>query len=370
MIDCSKMCTRFKTISTKWGEMLNPMRAGLVGLDIGNGAVKLVSLQKDQDGWLANAAAWAAVEPAQDQAVRDENAVRAIQECFRKVENPVPGNAVCGLSGPEVAVRGFSFPYLPDEALEQAVQLEAQQVCAFDASHCVVDFQLIEDHSLPSSNKNTAGRKGYFVAGLEDAINQKVHLAQQARIKPMILGVNSLAVLNCICQLEESFSSDTFALLDVGYAHSYLVILGSDGMPFVRDLICSSKQIVATVSEHSRKNVAEIRRGLEEDSFEDEKPEIALKFACGRLIADVLETLRFYSLQQNMEKVSRIYLCGGMALAKPFVRLMEQAIPTPTRAFDPAEKIRCVPGGKTEDILKQHGPAMAVAAGLAMRSRE
>jgi type IV pilus assembly protein PilM len=370
MIGYPEIYTRFKNIASKWGEMFNPTHAGFVGLDIGNGAVKLIALQKNQDGWLATAAAYALVEPAQDQAVREENIVRAIHECFVKAEITASHNAVCGLSGPEVAVRSFSFPSLPDEALEQAIQLEAQQVCAFDPGHSIVDFQLIEEDSPLRPDENQAIRKGYFVVGLEDAVNQKIRLAQQAHIKPTILDVNSLAALNCLCQLEDSLSNEMFALLDVGHTHSYLAILGSDGMPFVRDLTCSSQQIIATISEQSKKTVPEVRKGLAEDIFDDERPEMALKTACGKLIADVLETLRFYSLQGNTEKVSRVYLCGGLASAKSFVRLMKQALPVQVMVFDPSMKIHCVTGDKTEKILKQYGPDMAVAAGLAMRSEE
>jgi type IV pilus assembly protein PilM len=367
MIGYPKIYTRFRNIASKWGEVFNPTHAGFIGLDIGNGAVKLVALQKNHDGWLATTAAYALVEPAQDQAVREENIVRAIHECFVKAEIPASHNAVCGLSGSEVVVRSFAFPSLPDEALEQAIQLEAQQVCAFDPTHSIVDFQLIEDDSPLCPDGNQANRKGYFVVGLEDAVNQKIQLAQQAHIKPAILDVNSLAALNCFCQLEDSLSNETFALLDVGHMHSYLTILGSDGMPFVRDLTCSSQQIITTISDLSKKTVPEVRKELTEDIFDDERPEMAMKPACGKLITDVMETLRFYS---HTEKVPHVYLCGGLASTKSFVRLMEQALPVQVAVFDPSMKIHCVTGDKTEKIMKQYGPAMVVAAGLAMRSEE
>lgn len=368
----SKIKKQFKNIWANGMDLfLHPLHSGLVGLDVGNGAVKLVALQKNNDGWLATAAAWAAVEPAQDQAVREENIIRAIRECFSEAPAAVSHNAVCGLSGPEVVVRSFCFPPLPDQALEQAVQLEAQQVCALDLSHSMVDFQLIEDDSSQFTDTNQAHRKGYLVVGFEDAVNQKVHLAQQAQVKPAILDVNSLAALNCLCQLDETLVNDTFAVLDVGHTHSYLVILGTDGMPFVRDLACSSQQIITAVSHQSQKSVSEVRKTLTGDkSSGDGTLETELKNACGKLVGDVLETLRFYSLQRNTEKVSRVYLCGGLASAKPFVLLMEQALSAQVRVFDPSQKIRCAEGGKIEKVLKQHGPAMTVAAGLAMRRGE
>jgi type IV pilus assembly protein PilM len=345
---------------------LHPMRSGVVGLDIGNGSVKLVALQKNQEGWTASAAACAAIEPAQDQTVKEENIVRAILDCFSKAGSAISHHAVCSLSGPEVAVRGFCFPPIPDQALEQAVQLEAQQVCALDLSHSTVDYQLVENET----DTKRSHRKGYLVIGLEEAMNQKIHLAQQAQIKPVLIDANSLAALNCLCQLDPSLANETFAVLDVGHTHSYLVILGPDGIPFVRDLTCSTQQIVTTISLRSQKSPVQVRKMLAEDSAPDETLETELKSACGKLITDMLDTLRFYSLQQNAEKVSQVYLSGGLASAQPFVRLMTQALPTQVKVFDLSEKLHCVPGQETEKILKQYGPAMTVAAGLAMRTGE
>jgi type IV pilus assembly protein PilM len=346
--------------------VLQPMRSGVVGLDIGNGSVKLVALQKNQDGWTASAAACATIEPAQDQTVKEENTVRAILDCFSRAGSAVSRHAVCSLSGPQVAVRSFCFPPIPDEALEQAVQLEAQQVCALDLSHSTVDYQLVEDQTQAKRTH----RKGYLVIGLEEAMNQKIGLAQQAQIKPILLDVNSLAVLNCLCQLDQTLANETFAVLDVGHTYSYLVILGPDGIPFVRDLTCSTQQIIAAISQQSQKSPVQVRKALAEDHRCDDTLEAGLKNACGKLIADVLDTLRFYSLQQNAEKVSQVYLSGGLALAKPFVHMMTQALPAQVKVFDLSEQLHCAPGQEIEKILKQYGPTMTVAAGLAMRTGE
>jgi type IV pilus assembly protein PilM len=343
-----------------------PMRSGVVGLDIGNGSVKLVALQKNPDGWTASAAACAPIEPAQDQTIKEENTVRAILDCFAKAGTATSRQAVCSLSGPEVAVRSFCFPPIPDDSLEQAVQLEAQQVSALDLSHSAVDFQLVEDQT----EVKRSHRKGYLVIGLEEAMNQKIHLAQQAQIKPILLDVNSLAALNCLCQLDPSLDNETFAVLDVGHTHSYLVILGPDGIPFVRDLTCSAQQILTTLSLRSQKSPVQVRKALAEDHVSDDTLEAELKTACGKLIADVLDTLRFYSLQQNAEKVSQVYLSGGIASTKSFVRLMTQALPVQVKVFDLSAKLHCAPGQEIEKILKQYGPAMTVAAGLAMRTGE
>ncbi|MBN2511559.1 MAG: pilus assembly protein PilM [Sedimentisphaerales bacterium] len=351
-----------------FGKRLGQTQAGLVGLDIGSSSVKLVRLDKNSKGWSASTAAYAVIESSQDQTLRDENTVRAIQKCFHDTGTTGLRSAVCSISGQDVAVRGFSFPTLPDEAIEQAVKLEAQQLSALDPNHSVVDYQLLQDVGTPAEPARQ-GRKGYLVIGLEDAIQRKIRTAQQAQVKPVLMDVNSLAILNCLGQLPENQGADTFAALDVGYTVSTLTILGKDGVPFVRNLSGTAQQILTMISVKMQTSVAEVRKNLsQENKASDSALEVELKNSCGKLTGDVLETLRFYSLQPNTERVCRLYLCGGFALYQPFVRLMQQALPIPVNVFNPLDVISCPPDSPTRKTFEQFGPAMSVAAGLAMRS--
>lgn len=359
---------RFKRMNW-FGTQFGQGQTGLTGLDIGTGSVKLVTLQKDGQGLMAASAAYAVVEPAQDAALCEENTLRAIRECFKKAGPAATRNVVCGISGQVVSVRGFSFPPLPEEAIEQAVKLEAQQTCALDISKSVIDYQLLSDETEPTGQDQKQGRKGFFVASLQDAIAQKIQLAQQAQIKTVLMDMDSLAILNCISHLSENKTTESIAALDIGHTAATMTILGSDGVPFVRMLSGSAEQILSMVSLNTQKSVAEIKKSLINNAVpEDSDLEIELKNAATKLITDAIETLRFYSLQQNINKVSRLYLCGGFSLYKPFVRLIQKHLPVECTVFDPMKVVRCPDHGEIRDIFSQFGPAMTVATGLAMRS--
>ncbi|GAG14958.1 unnamed protein product, partial [marine sediment metagenome] len=116
------------------------------GLDIGSSAVKLIQMHKDNTGYAVTAAGVAEIaagvaeiaagiaEIAAGEGSEDNskiNTVKAISECLRSTETQTQ-LAVCGVSGPEVAVRYFSFPSLPPEEIEGAVLLEAAQICPFN----------------------------------------------------------------------------------------------------------------------------------------------------------------------------------------------------------------------------------------------
>jgi type IV pilus assembly protein PilM len=116
----------------KWGwkGSFRLERSEVLGLDIGSSKVKLIQLRKSGDGYTVTAAGINDIPSSEDNSRKQANTVTAVRECLRSAGTQTP-MAICGLCGPEVAVRGFKFPALPAEEVEGAVLLEAAQVCPF-----------------------------------------------------------------------------------------------------------------------------------------------------------------------------------------------------------------------------------------------
>ena len=66
-------------------------------------------------------------------------------------------------------------------------------------------------------------------------------------------------------------------------------------------------------------------------------------------------------------------MCGGFALVDGFVEMLNEELPVEAKIWNPFEKVRLDTKRKrheseAENILHSKGPAMAVAAGLALRT--
>jgi Tfp pilus assembly PilM family ATPase len=95
--------------------------------------------------------------------------------------------------------------------------------------------------------------------------------------------------------------------------------------------------------------------------------------ACSRLVTDITNTVRYYGAQARSSDIQRILVCGGFALFGELVALLDSQLPVEVKLWNPFEKMRCQVGRNhrgvlVKSILRKNGPAMAVAAGLAMRS--
>jgi type IV pilus assembly protein PilM len=337
----------------------------IFGLDIGSSSVNAVQMQKKGSDWTVTAANRAKIAPTQEQNM-DTNTVKAINKCLHS-KGFKTRMAVCGVSGPEVAVRDFKFPSLPPEEMEPAIMLEASQVCPFSDEDAAVDYQLV------STDKNNTC--GFLVAATNQLINSRVDLAKQASVDCVLMDVDGLALLNCLSECEQDSGDKTKAILNIGTSYTTLAIMSARGtpvMPFIRDVAYAGNDIVEAIADEHNMPAETVKQTL--FGRAEQKPSWALKIedslekACHKLIVDVTETLRYYTAQQQSSFVERVLVCGGFAMVEGLVELLDKELPAKVVLWNPFEKIGCAAGHTCERMLHTEGPAMAIAAGLAMRS--
>ena len=201
--------------------ILNLKRDEICGLDIGSSAVKIVAMRKDDTGYEVIAAGISQIADRRNSLQGqntghggiDTNTVKAAHDCFVSTKlnaekKPMTNLAVCGVSGPEIAVRDFEFPPLQGEEIDGAVSLEAELVCPFNPDQAVVDYQLI-----PNGDDKT---RGILVAATNTLIKGKKQIAQKAGLKCVLMDVDGLALLNCFNNLVAEHEKSTTAILNVG----------------------------------------------------------------------------------------------------------------------------------------------------------
>ncbi|MDD5328027.1 MAG: type IV pilus assembly protein PilM [Phycisphaerae bacterium] len=350
-------------MSLDFKRLLNLEETQVLGLDIGSSAVRIIQLRKDDDGYVVTAAGVADVANGvgDDQKQRTANTVKAISECLQ-LAGAQSRLAVCGVCGPEVAVRYFKFPSMPSEELHGAVLLEAAQVCPFNIDDSAVDYQVI-----PNGKESVCG---VLVAATNKLIERKRQLAREVNLDCVLMDVDGLALLNCFSEYDKAKSGQTTAILNIGSSYTTLAIKGANASPFIRDIAYAGMEIVEEIARDKDVSAETVKRALLgcEDS---EKPQMelgdSLAKACRRLVIDITETLRYYTAQEKSAVVEKIFVCG-FASAKGFVELLDSRLPVQTVLWNPFDKIPCDGDQNCRDILAKNGPAMAVAAGLAMRS--
>ena len=319
-----------------WKRRLNLEHEPTFGLDIGSSSVKLLQLQKSRGGYSVIAAALADVSTSSsfDKAQVEINTVEAIRQCLQMtgIESRL---AVCGVSGPEVAVRDFKFPALAPEEIAGAVALEAGQACPFNFSESIVDYHLLSNGPEYIS--------GVLVAATQKIVANKVHLAKNAEVQSVLMDVDGLAILNCFTELDGRVPGQTLAILNVGGSCANLAILGNDNSAFVRDIQHAGDSIIEEIANKKNLSRERVREILYLDGFSNALlgPQENFQTACHKLVADVADTLRYYTAQQKAAYIDRLYICGGFALVNGFVDFLSTQIPAKPVLWNPFNKVNC-----------------------------
>lgn len=359
-------------------ELLLSGKQEVFGLDIGTSSVKVVQLRKDSDGYVVSAAARADVFQANsgDTNQKRLDVVSAIRECV-KSSHIRSRYAVCGVCGPDVAVRSFSFLSLPDVEISHAVVLEAEQVCPFETGQSVVDYQVIANVATRSSlhgsqtpiREDESVTSGILVAATNEVIIRRRQLVKEAKLHCVFMDVNSLALLNWLLENEELLPGQTIAVLDIGNSFTSLAVIRHNGLPFIRDIAYAGNDIINHIAIEHKMSVQDVRSILYGGKAVGQHlvdVSASLKKACNKLVTNITQTLRYYMVQETVH-VDKIYICGGFSQAHGLIELLDSQLPSDVQLWHPFMKVRCQAGMPGMHVLEEYGSSMAVAAGLAMR---
>lgn len=365
--------------------------SALIGLDIGSTSVKAARIRRRGDHVTVTGAAQSPIEPTdQPGAPPDEKVVMAVRRCLRVLGNR--SRVVCSLAGPEVAVRTFEFPALPRHQLASAVELEAAQVCPFEVSEASVSFHVLSappaakgakpaeagppdakpPAAKPADAKSPDGERmrGFFAAARNKIIQHRKSLCERGDATCVVMDVDGLALLNCLEACKRRRAGETAMVLNVGYAFTNVAVVSDDGLPFVRDISFASDHVLTRISqivEQPRPKVVAALEGGVEAEISKAKLQSAVRQACAGLADRVTETIRYYGTRKSGPAVDRVYLCGGFSQSGAVARALISLLPAKTELWDPLAILPC-----TRIVRKnpaaEHGPALAVAIGLALRT--
>lgn len=358
----------------KLKKALNVRPYPVIGLDVGSSAVKMVGLGKNGDGYRVTAAAMSTIDSVDGGNDPSQRAIiAAIKKCLQSSGGSISRNChfVLGLSGPKVKVSSFNFASLTLDEVAQAVMFEAEQVCPFDIRTGVVDYQLfgLDDADAGGFRKKKKiypNVKGVLAVATKEVISRKRKLAEEALLKCVLMDSEGLALLNCLKEYLLGDEKLPVAVINVGMSLTTVAILGTDGLPFIRDLKYCGSDIIDNIAKSSGVSAGQVSREISEGT-ENSDYSADIAPACRELIRDINETVAYYSVHHGSDAIKHVYVCGGFSLLDAFVEVLVDSIDSDVSVWNPFLRMNCDDNIAGSELVGKCGPALAAAAGLAMR---
>ena len=346
--------------------MFGKRKKQVVGCDVGSSAIKIVELKplKNDEFQLVHAAiAELSPEAIVDGAIMDSSLV--VEALTRLIsENGIKNTKFGGsLSGHSVIIKKIQLPSMTEAELAESIQWEAEQYIPFDINDVNLDYVVLD-----TSGSDTMDV--LLVAVKKDRINDYTSVIVQAGKEPVLVDVDVFAVQNAF---ESSYASrgETVALVNVGASVMNINVLHDGNSVFWRDVAFGGNLYTEAIQREfnlPREEAEQLKLGGQVGQVSKQQVDSVLNAASEDLAAELQKTVDFFVATSSVDRIDRIMLSGGGALAANLDSILHERFQVPVELLNPFRNIRYNESDFDPDWINRNAPAMAVAVGLAIRT--
>jgi type IV pilus assembly protein PilM len=350
---------------------LSSNKTGLIGLDITASSVKLLELKPVKKGYKVISYT---VEPLPANAVNEKNLqdAEAVGEAIKRAYvRSGSRTKSCAVAVPSAMVitKIIQMPAeLKDHEMNAQIQLEADQYIPYSIEEVNLDFQII------GKSEDDEGMVDVLLAASRsENVDDRIAAAQIAGLDVKIVDVEPYTTEAAFQLIKHQIPNDgldrTVAILDVGASMTSLCVLRNQQLVYTREQPFGGKQLTEEIMRRyglSYEDAGRVKRvgGLPENY----EPEVLAPFR-DLVVQQANRFLQFFFSADKNDYVDQIVLAGGCTGIPGVAELIEQRIGTPTVVADLFGEMK-VESDIHKQRLKDDGPAMLIACGLAMRGAD
>jgi type IV pilus assembly protein PilM len=330
-----------------------------VGVDVGSSSVKLVALTRDAAGGHFRLCTYGVrgipttSSPPSDEAVAD-----VIRELYAETGLSV-NEVISAVPGTSAVVRYIHMPRMTLSEARESLKYEAGQYIPFKAEEARIDCHILNG----AGTQRSETMKLMLVATRTTDAERRVEMLKAAGLSPIILDVDSLAILNAFETKGLSGDEpDVIGLIHLGSRQTNLSVLQSGNPAFTRDIEVGGGGITVAIARGLGISLSDAEGlKLSGDAIIQPHLEIVL-----RSIVHQLRSSFDYYQGNSGKEVKKVYVSGGTSLLSSLTEFLTDSLGIPVVSWDPLQGIDAS-GFENDSALRSLSPMLTVAVGLASR---
>lgn len=343
----------------------------LVGIDIGNSAIKVVGLEGDKKKFSLNvigetktpSVKWLPDNGDDDKNKEIKKGRSEILVSMKSLLSELKvrtKKVVSCLPEDKVVSRLINLPSLKESEIKDALTFEAETFVPYPLNEVSIDYEII--------NQDSAGRLTVFViAARTDLINSFVAMFKSAGLELVALESPAVALRRVVKHSMKLAKG--VMVLDMGEAYSDMVGLNKGNLYFTRSLSMGGESITRAVSLNLGLDMASAEEykkayGMREDQLEG-KLRAAIAPVFNSLADEIRKAIRLFSQDQN-QNVELLVLSGGGANMPGLAEELTKILGIEVQVVQPFLNIDTKKVSVPLD-LNVEGCRFALATGLALR---
>ena len=340
---------------------------GLVGLDVGSFAVKLVELKEKKGGEYQLQRL--GIEPLSPEAIVDGSIMDSslVVDAIQKLNDETGvknSNYATSLSGHSVIIKKIDLPVMSPDELAESIQWEAEQYIPFDINDVRLDYVLLEDG--PATDQMEV----LLVAVKRDKVNDYVSVISQSGRVPALVDVDAFAIQNCYELNYDLDPMKVVALVNMGAGVTNINILARGTTVFWRDISFGGNQFTEALQREfslSFEQAENLKRGNPVDGHTPQDAAPVLESVAGEMAGEIQKTFDFFGATSSDGSVDELMLAGGCSLTPGLIQVLRDRFGVPTEQLNPLRRLSYKESDFNSEWLQSVAPMMAVSIGLAIR---
>jgi len=337
----------------------------VVGVDIGSHSVKVCQLKRTDKAY-SIVTLGSAILPegaVDDGALNDPEIVAsAISSLFKnlKIKKKKVGFSISGYS---VIVKKVNLAVMGEKEMEDHIMTEAEQYIPFDIQDVYLDFQDLK------TNKDGYERTDVMlVAAKKDIVDDYLKMLESIGLQATIVDVDGFALENTY---EYNFpKTENVALIDIGASKMNINIISKGISVVARDIVVGSRQLTDRIMGQFDLDYDEAEAlKLGSVPAGDKKKELQEIFrsVCTQWILEIKKAIDLYHSNFSDAPLAKLVLSGGGSKVAGLADFLTQETGIEVELFNPFANMKFSKRKIDPDYLKNIGPEMAIASGIAIR---
>jgi len=343
---------------------------GILGLDIGTSAVKIVELGESKRGYqLKNFGnSLLPKETIVNGVLKNSSALITAITNLTSSLKPKTKYVATSISGHPVIIKKITTNTMTDDELSESIKFEAEQYIPFDIEEVNIDYQVLEINEA-----NPDQMEVLLVAAKKSLINEYVEIINETGLEPVIVDIDSFALGNAY---EFNYSDEAVpvvALIDMGAGVININVVKEGKSTFSRDIFMGGNRLSEEIQKQlavSEEEAEKLKRGGELEHVDYDHLDKIIHDVSLALAVEIQRSLDLHAASTTQEEVKKIYLTGGASQLLGIKELITARVGVPVEFFDPFRAIQLNEAQFDPDHIKEIKPIAAVGVGLALRKLE
>jgi type IV pilus assembly protein PilM len=347
------------------------MATSVVGVDIGNSAIRAVELAdpgKARPTLLRHAEVFLPEGAASRGEVLEPNTVAAALKQLWSQGGFKSKNVVLGMGNQRVLARDLTVPKMSQARIRESLPFQVQEMLPVPVADALLDFYPVSE----SMSESGPVINGLLVAAVKEAVLGNVKATQLAGLTTVDVDLIPFALTRVL--LNKRHIQGTVVLIEVG-ANTTSVVIAANGVPqFVRIIPTGGADLTQALRSELEIEPGEAERlkatiGLAKQvaTIEEHRAVEIIYRVTSDLLTSLRNTVSYFVNTRPTLPVRELVVTGGGAQLPGFGDALSEMTRLPVETGDPFQTV-ALSRSLSADVLRQSRSRLAVALGLALGS--